>query len=113
MVDTYFGQELPDPYRWMEREGPDLREWLLAQGNAAQAYLVGLPLAQFYTGTQILTAMGEVIAVQLSTGVLEIPALRITVAAGAVTTVDIRVRIPERAAQVRRGQRWRPKKRPL
>ena len=44
VVDTLYGRELPDPYRWMEDEGPELREWLLGQGAAAQRHFAGLPL---------------------------------------------------------------------
>ncbi|WP_157494636.1 prolyl oligopeptidase family serine peptidase [Kutzneria sp. 744] len=43
VVDTVFGHELSDPYRWME-EGPELREWLLAQGAKTKEHLTGLPL---------------------------------------------------------------------
>ena len=44
VVDTVHGQDLVDPYRWMEQEGPELREWLSAQGKAAHEHLVQLPL---------------------------------------------------------------------
>jgi prolyl oligopeptidase len=44
VVDTLFGRELPDPYRWMEEDGPELRDWLLAQGKAAEEHFAALPL---------------------------------------------------------------------
>jgi len=43
VVDTVFGQQLADPYRWMEQGGPELREWLEAQGAEAAQYLSSLP----------------------------------------------------------------------
>jgi prolyl oligopeptidase len=45
VVDTVFGHQLADPYRWME-EGPELREWALAQGAKTAEHLAGLPLQQ-------------------------------------------------------------------
>src|SRR5579859_5844220 len=44
VVDTLYGRELPDPYRWMEDDGPELRDWLLAQGKAAEEHFAALPL---------------------------------------------------------------------
>ena len=43
VVDTVFGQQLADPYRWMEQDGPELHEWLDAQADTAARYLSGLP----------------------------------------------------------------------
>jgi len=43
VVDTVHGHQLADPYRWME-DGSRLREWALAQGQAAEAHLAGLPV---------------------------------------------------------------------
>ncbi|QUQ68582.1 prolyl oligopeptidase family serine peptidase [Kutzneria sp. CA-103260] len=43
VVDTVFGHQLADPYRWMERNGPELRDWLLDQGKAAEQHFAGLP----------------------------------------------------------------------
>jgi prolyl oligopeptidase len=43
VVDTVFGQRLADPYRWMERCGPELHEWLDAQADHAARYLEDLP----------------------------------------------------------------------
>jgi prolyl oligopeptidase len=43
VFDTVFGHQLADPYRWME-EGPELREWALAQGAKTREHLAGLPL---------------------------------------------------------------------
>ena len=38
-----FGVLLADPYRWMEAEDAELREWLSGQGGYAAAVLAGLP----------------------------------------------------------------------
>ncbi|GAA3436005.1 prolyl oligopeptidase family serine peptidase [Kutzneria kofuensis] len=55
VVDTVFGQQLVDPYRWME-QGPELREWLLAQGEKTERHLAGLPLrAEFLARLTELT----------------------------------------------------------
>jgi prolyl oligopeptidase len=44
VVDTVFGRKLADPYRWMEDEGPELRDWLLDQGATAERHFAGLPI---------------------------------------------------------------------
>jgi len=54
VVDTVFGHQLADPYRWME-EGPELREWALAQGAKAEEHLAALPLR-----AELLARMDEV-----------------------------------------------------
>ncbi|HEY2548966.1 MAG TPA: prolyl oligopeptidase family serine peptidase [Streptosporangiaceae bacterium] len=38
-----FGVALADPYRWMEAEDAELRDWLAAQGGFAASVLAGLP----------------------------------------------------------------------
>jgi len=43
VVDTVFGQRLADPYRWMEKDGPELRAWLGAQADRATRHLAALP----------------------------------------------------------------------
>jgi prolyl oligopeptidase len=54
VVDTVFGHQLADPYRWME-EGSELREWALAQGAKTQGHLAALPLR-----AELLARMDEV-----------------------------------------------------
>ena len=47
-VDTYFGQQVADPYRWLEAsiagESPEVKQWLDQQERLAQAYLNALPM---------------------------------------------------------------------
>jgi len=43
VVDTVFGRQLPDPYRWMEQDGLELDAWLAAQADKATRYLSTLP----------------------------------------------------------------------
>ncbi len=45
-VDTYHGQEVADPYRWLEddvRESDDVSAWVDAQNEVAFAYLESIP----------------------------------------------------------------------
>lgn len=45
-VDTYFGIEIPDPYRWLEedvRESPRVRDWVQDQNRITSAYLQAIP----------------------------------------------------------------------
>src|SRR5918999_2627262 len=43
--DTYFGQTIVDPYRWMEdAKSAETSAWMKAQANYARAYLDRLPL---------------------------------------------------------------------
>jgi prolyl oligopeptidase len=41
--EVRFGVTLADPYRWMEAEDAELREWLSGQGENAAMMLAGLP----------------------------------------------------------------------
>ena len=43
VVETNFGIETHDPYRWMEQQGPELTAWLKAQNEATRAVLDKLP----------------------------------------------------------------------
>ena len=44
VTDILHGAEITDPYRWLEdQESPQTREWLLAQGRYARAYLDAIP----------------------------------------------------------------------
>ena len=41
-VDTYHGVEVPDPYRWLEREDSDeTRDWLASQERLFDGYVSG------------------------------------------------------------------------
>lgn len=43
-VDTYFGEQVADPYRLMENvEAPAVRDWVTAQNRLAEPYLAGIP----------------------------------------------------------------------
>lgn len=44
VTEILHGVEVTDPYRWLEeQESPQTREWLLAQGRYARAYLDAIP----------------------------------------------------------------------
>jgi prolyl oligopeptidase len=43
-VDTYFGQSVPDPWRWLETlDAPAVRQWVSAQNRVSQPYLEAIP----------------------------------------------------------------------
>ncbi|KAB2671512.1 MAG: S9 family peptidase [Verrucomicrobia bacterium] len=44
VVDTYFGQSVEDPYRWLEDDNsPGTKEWVAAQNRVTFGYLEGIP----------------------------------------------------------------------
>ncbi|MDZ4307767.1 prolyl oligopeptidase family serine peptidase [Allopontixanthobacter sp.] len=46
IVETIFGKEVADPYRWLEndvRNDPEVAEWVAAQNRVTDAYLATLP----------------------------------------------------------------------
>ena len=45
-VETYHGQKVEDPYRWLEddvRKSTDVAEWVAAQNKITEAYLAAIP----------------------------------------------------------------------
>lgn len=45
-IDTYYGVEISDPYRWLEediRQSPRVREWVESQNRVTFAYLKSIP----------------------------------------------------------------------
>jgi prolyl oligopeptidase len=45
VTDTYFGQKIVDPYRWMEdSKSPETTAWMKAQADYSRAYLDRVPL---------------------------------------------------------------------
>ena len=44
VTDTYFGTEVPDPYRWMENDTtPEVEAWVKAENEITQQYLAKIP----------------------------------------------------------------------
>ena len=46
VVDTYHGQKIEDPYRWLEddvRKNPDVAAWVAEQNKLSEAYLAAIP----------------------------------------------------------------------
>jgi prolyl oligopeptidase len=55
VTDTYFGQSIVDPYRWMEdAKSPETASWMKAQADYSRAYLDRLPMR-----TQLLKRLEE------------------------------------------------------
>src|SRR5579872_2142547 len=53
--DTYFGQAVVDPYRWMEDlQSPETTRWMRAQADYTRAYIDRLPLRR-----ELLRRLGE------------------------------------------------------
>ena len=43
-VDTYFGTEVADPYRWLEDDNsPETEAWVKAQNKVTEHYFKGIP----------------------------------------------------------------------
>ncbi len=43
-VDTYFGTQVPDPYRWLENDqAPDTKAWVKEENKVTQDYLKQIP----------------------------------------------------------------------
>ena len=43
VIDNYFGQEIRDPYRYMEENTPEAAEWIREQGRYTESVLGALP----------------------------------------------------------------------
>lgn len=47
VTDTYFGTEVPDPYRWLEDDrAADTKAWVQAENEVTQSYLSKIPYRQ-------------------------------------------------------------------
>ncbi|MBS7565814.1 S9 family peptidase [Mucilaginibacter sp. Bleaf8] len=45
--DTYFGTEVPDPYRWLENDqAADTKAWVIEQNKVTQGYLQQIPFRE-------------------------------------------------------------------
>src|SRR5579862_6728896 len=44
VVDTYFGTQVPDPYRWLEDiDSAPVRAWVKSEGALTRSYLDAIP----------------------------------------------------------------------
>ncbi len=51
LVETAFGQKIPDPYRWLEndvRSDPEVADWVTRQNGVTQGYLATLPQRSWF-----------------------------------------------------------------
>src|SRR5690554_2129591 len=51
VVDTLFGEEIADPYRWLEddvRNNPEVADWVARQNAVTDAYLAQLPARDWF-----------------------------------------------------------------
>lgn len=51
VVETIFGEEVSDPYRWLEddvRNNPEVAAWVEAQNAVTDAYLENLPMQDYF-----------------------------------------------------------------
>jgi prolyl oligopeptidase len=47
VTDTYFGTEVPDPYRWLEDDqSPETKAWVQEENKVTQAYLEQIPFRE-------------------------------------------------------------------
>src|SRR5262252_7830317 len=60
VTDTYFGQKIIDPYRWMEdSKSAAMMTWMKSQADFARGYLDRLPLrTQFLKRLEELSEVG-------------------------------------------------------
>src|ERR1041384_1545034 len=64
VTDTYFGQKIVDPYRWMEEgKTPELAQWMKAQNDYTRSQLDALPMrSEFLKRISELSDAGERVA---------------------------------------------------
>lgn len=51
LVETHFGEAVPDPYRWLERDvrsDPAVADWVARQNAVTTGYLAGLPARDWF-----------------------------------------------------------------
>lgn len=51
LAETYFGESIADPYRWLEndvRTDPEVADWVERQNQVTRAYLDNLPQRQWF-----------------------------------------------------------------
>ena len=52
LVETFFGEDVADPYRWLEedvRNSQEVADWVEAQNEVTDAYLEALPARDWFT----------------------------------------------------------------
>src|SRR3954469_5043771 len=46
-IDTYFGKEVSDPYRWLEDDNsPETKDWVTRKNKVTQDYLANIPFRE-------------------------------------------------------------------